>query len=117
MKKRSPKNRPVQKTKPQTTPEPVIESLTLGKVKRVAFYISDTDEPKGRQRKVIALGIYYLDALRHLGVEDEDISRWLSKAVDKHCAIYGFSDSWIRIVEYLILKALMAKIEPIVREK
>jgi len=113
MKKRHPKTRPVQKTKSQNTSEPVIESLTLGKVKRIAFYISDADEPKGRQRKVIALGVYYLDALRHLGVEDEDISRWLSKAVDKHCAIHGYSDSWIRIVEYLILQALVSKIEPI----
>lgn len=110
MKKRHPHNKQKPRVNPpaqKIAPEP----LALSKVKRVSFYITDIDAPNGKQRKVIALGVFYLEALRHIGIDR--VSDWLSKAVDKHCAIHGYNDSWIRIVEYLILQALLSKIEPV----
>lgn len=94
---------------PSQKPVPVLkEPLQLTKVKRVAFYITDKAEPKGKQRKVIALGIFYIEALERIGVEN--LTAWLSKEVDNHCAINGKNDAWIRIVEYCIVQALLAKI-------
>jgi hypothetical protein len=84
------------------------EPLQLTKVKRVAFYVADATAPTGKQRKVIALGIFYIEALERIGVEN--LTAWLSKEVDNHCAINGKNDAWIRIVEYCIIQALLAKI-------
>lgn len=84
------------------------EPLQLTKVKRVAFYVADATAPTGKQRKVIALGIFYIEALERIGVEN--LTAWLSKEVDNHCAINGKNDAWIRIVEYRIIQALLAKI-------
>jgi hypothetical protein len=95
----------------QTQQKPVSkikEPLQLTKVKRVAFYVTDAIAPTGKQRKVIALGIFYIEALERIGIEN--LSAWLSKEVDNHCAINGKNDAWIRIVEYCIIQALLAKI-------
>ena len=101
-------------TKKQRVPAPpkvipVIEPLRVNNVKRVAFYLTDPTAPKGRRRKVIALGIHYLDALEHIGVFDKP--RWLGQAVDKHYALNGQNDALIRIVEFCIIQALLSKIE------
>lgn len=96
------KNNPPKPT--STTKEP----LQLTKVKRVAFYVTDTTVPTGKQRKVIALGIFYIEALERIGVEN--LTAWLSKEVENHCAANGKNDAWIRIVEYRIIQALLAKI-------
>jgi len=90
-------------------PTPAIkEPLKLTKVKRVAFYVTDATAPTGKKRKVIALGIFYIEALERIGVES--LTAWLSKEVDSHCAENGKNDAWIRIVEYRIIQALLAKI-------
>ena len=83
--------------------------LRISQHKRVAFYLTDPTAPKGRRRKVIALGIHYLDALEHIGVLDK--SKWLGQAVDKHCALNGQNDALIRIVEFCIIQTLLSKIE------
>jgi hypothetical protein len=83
----------------------VHEPLKIGKVKRIGFYISDETTPNGKQRKVIALNTFYLDALRHIGVKN--VSEWIGVAVDKHCALNGKIDAWIRIVEFCIVQELI----------
>jgi hypothetical protein len=94
---------------PSQKPTPAIkEPLQLTKVKRVAFYITDKVDPKGKQRKVIALGVFYIEALERIGVDN--LPAWLGKEVDKYCSINGKDDAWIRIVEYCIVQALLAKI-------
>lgn len=97
-----------QNNHPKQPPQAIKESLQLTKVRRVAFYITDKTEPKGKQRKVIALGIFYIEALERIGVDN--LPAWLGKEVDNYCAINGKDDAWIRIVEYCIVQALLAKI-------
>jgi hypothetical protein len=97
-----------QNNRPKQSPQAIKEPLQLTKVKRVAFYITDKAEPKGKQRKVIALGTFYIEALERIGVDN--LSIWLGKEVDNYCAINGKDDAWIRIVEYCIVQALLARI-------
>jgi len=107
MKKRHPTKKHNLPVPPKISP--VIEPIHVGKVKRIAFYVTDETLPNGKKRKVIALGVHYIDALRHIGIEN--LSQWLGKAVDKHCAVNGQNDAWVRIVEHCIIQALLAKIE------
>jgi hypothetical protein len=111
MKKRNTKKKyPI--SSPQTKKDLTVPLLNVGEVKRIAFYITDKSSPNGKQRKVIALGVHYIEAMKHIGISN--LSLWLGKVVDKHCLVHGYQNSWIHIAEYCIVQALLNKIERVI---
>ena len=82
--------------------------ISANGVKRVAFYI--TDKELGKQRKVIALGSFYIETLKTLGVDN--VPAWLGNQVQDYLSIHGKDSSWIHIVEFMIFQSLLKRITP-----
>lgn len=111
MKKQNKKKFPPHKQPPQqkndSSPKNNQKSkISANGVKRVAFYIIDKE--LGKQRKVIALGSFYIETLTKLGVEN--VPAWLSKNVQDYLLIHGKDSSWITIVEFTIFQSLLKRI-------
>lgn len=104
-KKFSPHKQPQQQKNDSSPKNNQKSKISANGVKRVAFYIIDKEL---KQRKVIALGSFYIETLTKLGVEN--VPAWLSRNVQDYLSIHGKNSSWITIAEFMIFQSLLKRI-------
>jgi len=84
---------------------PIHQSVELFSQTRIAFYVQKHGK---RERQVIALEGYYLNALAVLGVNKAEVPKWVQAAVDNWIA-FDPELPITRQVKYLIVSGLIDK--------